>query len=69
MATNALNVLSECDRIIMLENGEIVDIGTYEDMIKKHVEFTQFVGKYIDIEESLRLGEFLFFLFVFIVYI
>lgn len=48
--------MPECDRIIMLENGEIVNVGTYEDMIKKNVEFTQFVGKFIDIEDIFRLG-------------
>ena len=52
-----MNLLPECDRIIMLENGEIVDVGTYEDMIRKNVEFTQFVGKFIDIEDIFRLGE------------
>ena len=47
----------------MLENGEIVDVGTYEDMIRKNVEFTQFVGKFIDIEDIFRLGECWLYLF------
>ena len=55
--------MPECDRIIMLENGEIVDIGTYQEMIKKNVQFTQFVGKYIDLEDGLRLGKCLFIYF------
>ena len=56
--------MPECDRIIMLENGEIANIGTYQEMIKKNVEFTQFVGKYIDIEDGLRLGKCLFIYFL-----
>ena len=48
----------------MLENGEIANIGTYQEMIKKNVEFTQFVGKYIDIEDGLRLGKCLFIYFL-----
>ena len=47
--TNSLNVLPEVDRIIMLENGTFVEIGTYDELKKRFLDlFLKTLSKYID---------------------
>jgi ABC-type multidrug transport system fused ATPase/permease subunit len=46
-ATNSLNFLPECDRIIMLKDGEIKEIGTYNQLKKTDGEFNEFIGEFL----------------------
>lgn len=50
--TNSLNFLNQCDRIVMLENGCIVEIGTYEQLQKKSGKFIEFLKSFLDIKEA-----------------
>nr|QNH67948.1 ATP-binding cassette transporter subfamily C member 1 X9 [Brachionus plicatilis] len=46
-ATNSLSFLSECDKIIMLDNGSIKEIGTYMELIEKKSAFSKFMGEHV----------------------
>ena len=47
-ATNSLSFLPECDRIIMLKDGQIKQIGTYEQLKRDDGAFNEFIGEYLD---------------------
>lgn len=51
-ATNSLNFLPECDRVIMLNDGNIQEIGKYEQLINSNGGFSDFVGNYLTNHES-----------------
>ena len=40
-----LSTIRECDRIIYLENGKIVEDGTYDELIKQNGRFTELVER------------------------
>lgn len=43
LTTHRMSVLPGCDRILFMKDGEFVDQGTYEDLLKRNLEFAQFV--------------------------
>src|SRR6056297_3963600 len=49
MVTHRLNILSEFDRVIVLENGKIVEEGSHENLLKNH-------GTYAHIFERQQVG-------------
>lgn len=51
-ATNSLNFLSDCDRIIMLQDGEIKEIGSYKSLLKNNGVFAEFFGTYLQTSET-----------------
>ncbi len=42
-----LNFLPECDKIIVLQNGAIRKIGTFDQLKKNKGDFYQFIGNKI----------------------
>ncbi|CAF0716991.1 unnamed protein product, partial [Brachionus calyciflorus] len=50
--TNSLSFLAQCDRIIMLENGSIVQIGDYQELQSKPGKFLEFLKSFLDIKEA-----------------
>ena len=46
LATNALNFLTDVDEIIMLDNGVIVQKGTYNNLKNSGGPFSDFVANY-----------------------
>ena len=40
-----LSTIRQCDRIIMLENGKIVEDGTYDALIKENGKFAELVAR------------------------
>lgn len=51
--TNSLNYLSKADHIIMLENGRIVESGTYSELSKKQGSiFMDYVKNYAESPNS-----------------
>lgn len=40
-----LSTIRQCDRIIMLENGKIVEDGTYEELVKENGKFAELVAR------------------------
>ena len=39
-----LSTLVNCDKVIYLKNGEIVDIGTFEELSEKHPDFKEIIA-------------------------
>jgi ATP-binding cassette, subfamily C (CFTR/MRP), member 1 len=51
--TNNLSFLPQVDKILMIENGEIVEIGSYLDLTQnKHGKFSVFIQKYLESNET-----------------
>ena len=40
-----LSTIRQCDRIVMLENGKIVEDGTYEELLKQNGKFAEMVAR------------------------
>ncbi len=62
MVTNALNFLPQADQIIVLENGVMVESGTYDELRKKEsTVFNEFVkntfGDKEVAEETTKTGD------------
>ena len=57
-ATNSLNFLSDCDRIIMLQDGEIKEIGSYKSLLKNNGVFAEFFGTYLQTSETSKQNSF-----------
>jgi ABC-type transport system involved in cytochrome bd biosynthesis fused ATPase/permease subunit len=46
-ATNQLMYLSDCDKIIFLENGTTSGYGTYDELLSSNATFKSLINKYI----------------------
>jgi ABC-type multidrug transport system fused ATPase/permease subunit len=44
--------LPEVDKIIMLDNGNIVEIGDYDDLKNSNGKFSSFIKSYIENQEK-----------------
>lgn len=42
--TNSLNFLPRCDKIVFIQNGKIMGVGQYNELIKKSGAFSDFIG-------------------------
>ncbi len=49
--TNSLSFLPQVDEIILLENGQIVEKGTYEQLKNKNGAFTDFIRLYLQSQD------------------
>ena len=45
--TNSLSFLPQVDEIIMIENGEIIQAGTYEQLKNDNGVFADFISNYL----------------------
>jgi len=52
MVAHRLSTVTECDKIIMLENGVIAESGTYEELMEKNGKFAKLVEKQLIREEK-----------------
>nr|QNH67882.1 ATP-binding cassette transporter subfamily C member 1 X7 [Brachionus rotundiformis] len=50
--TNSLSFLNQCDRIMMFENGSIVEMGTFSDLQTRKGKFVDFLKSFNDIKEA-----------------
>ncbi|CAJ0633095.1 12600_t:CDS:10 [Entrophospora sp. SA101] len=55
--TNQLPYLPECDRIMVMRDGECFEEGTYEELEKKDVNLASLVGEYMEIEDPDLIDE------------
>lgn len=46
-ATNNLAFLHECDRLVYIEKGEILEVGTYDELTRETTKFSVFIGEYL----------------------
>jgi ABC-type multidrug transport system fused ATPase/permease subunit len=44
--TNSLSFLPEVDEIIMLDNGDILEMGSYAELVKNNGHFAKFIENY-----------------------
>lgn len=52
--TNSLSFLPQCDEVYMLDNGQLVETGTYEGLLSKGGEFSEFIKKYLSNEVNVE---------------
>eukprot|EP00026_Physarum_polycephalum_P000366 Phypoly_transcript_00366.p1 GENE.Phypoly_transcript_00366~~Phypoly_transcript_00366.p1 ORF type:complete len:840 (+),score=118.23 Phypoly_transcript_00366:911-3430(+) len=52
LVTHQLDILHQVDRIVVLKEGRIVEIGTYEELIRDGLEFSELVKKHVGIHDS-----------------
>jgi hypothetical protein len=45
--TNTLNFLPQTDQIILLENGSVCEIGTYEKLSDTNATFKEFMREFL----------------------
>jgi ATP-binding cassette subfamily C (CFTR/MRP) protein 1 len=45
--TNSLSFLPQCDQVVMLENGSIAEVGSYESLLAKTGPFATFIKSYL----------------------
>ena len=50
--TNSLNFLPQVDEIIMIENGFIIETGTYDQLKNQNGKFTEFMKAFLDSNEA-----------------
>lgn len=46
LVTHGLTFLSQCDRVVVMERGAIVEYGTYDDVMAQHGVLSELVSKY-----------------------
>lgn len=52
LVTNQLNILSYVDQIIVLDEGRVVERGTYEELLSKDTDFSDLLKKYSNDESE-----------------
>jgi ABC-type multidrug transport system fused ATPase/permease subunit len=50
--TNSLSFLPECDRIFMIDNSTIAEIGTFDELQQKNGVFSDFIGKNLSKQQN-----------------
>lgn len=50
--TNSLNFLSNSDEIFLIENGSIIESGSYENLMEKNGAFSDFMRTFIESKNS-----------------
>ncbi len=45
--TNALSFLPEVNKIIMLDNGAILEMGSYDQLVENNSHFAKFIKNYV----------------------
>ena len=50
--TNSLSFLSQVDRIIMMHNGMIMEIGSYDELLRSAGKFSEFIRLYLNAKKS-----------------
>ena len=57
MVAHRLSTVTECDKIIMLENGVIAEEGTYDELMTLNGKFAKLVEKQLIQEEDAEKGK------------
>ena len=50
--TNSLNFLPQVDEIIMIENGFIIETGTYVELKNQNGKFTEFMKAFLNSKDA-----------------
>ena len=53
--TNSLSFLPQVDEVVMLENGRIIQKGTYEQLSSQHGPFAQFIQSHLKTQRDASL--------------
>ena len=57
MVAHRLSTVTECDKIIMLENGVIAEEGTYDELMALNGKFAKLVEKQLIQEDDAEKGK------------
>lgn len=52
LVTNSLNFLPQVDCLILVENGKIVDSGSFENLLNSNGPFSDFYKTFLSIKEA-----------------
>lgn len=54
MVTHAINYLPQMDTILVMSEGEISELGSYQHLLKQDGAFAEFLRTYANAEQSLE---------------
>ena len=46
LVTHGMGFLSQCDKIIVMSNGRIIEVGSYRQLIEQNGAFAEFLQNY-----------------------
>ena len=52
LVTHGLSFLPQCDLIVVLDEGNIIEVGTYKELIENDEHFAEFMRTYAGPEEN-----------------
>ena len=50
--TNGIGFLPQCDQIVVLDEGQISEIGTYKELIDNGRAFAEFIRTFTNVQED-----------------
>ncbi len=54
LVTHGIRFLPQCDKIVVMEDGEVTEVGTYNELIKNKRAFADFLMHYSSMDNSNR---------------
>ncbi len=55
--THGIGFLPQCDKIVVMVDGEVTEVGTYNELIKSKRAFADFLMHYSSMDREQKLGE------------
>ena len=52
--THGIRFLPQCDKIVVMVDGEVTEVGTYNELIKSKRAFADFLMQYSSMDNSNR---------------
>lgn len=52
LVTHGIGFLPQCDKIIVMEEGQITEIGSYAELIDNDGAFAEFIRTFINVQED-----------------
>lgn len=52
LVTHGLTYLPRCDRVVVMSDGCVSEVGTYNELLDRNGAFAEFVRKYLEEETS-----------------
>lgn len=54
LVTHGIGFLPQCNRVTSMDEGEVVEEGTYEDLMANNGAFAEFIRIYTNAEEGIE---------------
>ena len=52
LVTHGIGFLSQCDQIVVMNDGKITEVGSYTELIDNNGAFAEFLRTYTNVEEN-----------------